>query len=429
MDHRYADRVMHLEPEGALHMLVRARALQAEGRDIIEFQIGQPDVPTYANISDAGITAIRTGRTRYSPPPGLPELRRAIADDAGARRGIDVKLGQVVVMPGGKPTLFFPTLALVQPGDEVIYPGPWLPHLCGDGRRRRRHAGAGPAARGAGLRLRPGCVRRRRERPHPDDRHQLAQQPDRRRACRRRSWNTSPMPRIRHDAWVLSDEIYSRLAFDGVAAPSIAALAGHARAHDHLRRLLQDLRDDRLASGLCHRAGRAGRPAGLLLTHSVTAALPSPSWPALEAVTGPQDRVEAVVAEYQRRRDVHRRRAQRHPRRPAAACPWARSTPSPTSAPSADLGLDRRLLAGEGWGGAAAGHVLRTGRRGLSAAVFRQFARGHQARPGAHYRRPWGTRLGREPRHGGRPTASERSCDHEECCYNAECIRVSSSVG
>jgi len=303
MDHRYADRVMHLEPEGALHMLVRARALQAEGRDIIEFQIGQPDVPTYANISDAGITAIRTGRTRYSPPPGLPELRRAIADDAGARRGIDVKLGQVVVMPGGKPTLFFPTLALVQPGDEVIFPDPGFP----------TYAAMVGVAGGTPV---PVTLREDQDFAFDLDAFDAAVS-DRTRMI---VINSPSNPTggvlstevlghiadaaIRHDAWVLSDEIYSRLTFNGVAAPSIAALPGMRD-----RTIICDgfsktyaMTGWRLGYAIVP-TGLADR-LGLLLTHSVTCSATFTQLAALEAVTGPQDRVDEVVADYQGRRDL-----------------------------------------------------------------------------------------------------------------------------
>jgi aspartate/methionine/tyrosine aminotransferase len=123
----FAERVTHLTPEGAYVVLARARALEAAGRDIVHLEIGQPDVPTFDNVALAGIRAIQEGRTRYNPPAGVGALREAIAEDAGRRRGIDVRPSEVVVVPGAKPMLFFPTLALVEPGDEVIYPDPGFP--------------------------------------------------------------------------------------------------------------------------------------------------------------------------------------------------------------------------------------------------------------------------------------------------------------
>ena len=121
------NRTEHLKPEGAYQVLARANQLEAAGMDIIHFEIGQPDYPTFENISQAGVDAINSGKTRYTPPAGMPALREALAEDAGLRRGIEIAPGEVVVAPGGKPNLFFPTLALVEPGDEVIYPDPGFP--------------------------------------------------------------------------------------------------------------------------------------------------------------------------------------------------------------------------------------------------------------------------------------------------------------
>ena len=123
----FTQRTAHLKPEGAYQVLARANQLQATGRDIIHFEIGQPDYATFENVSQAGIEAIQSGKTRYTPPPGMPLLREALAEDAGRRRGIEIHPDEVVVSPGGKPNLFFPTLALVEPGDEVIYPNPGFP--------------------------------------------------------------------------------------------------------------------------------------------------------------------------------------------------------------------------------------------------------------------------------------------------------------
>ena len=123
----FSDRVHNLELEGAYHMLARAQALEAQGREIIHLEIGQPDVPTFENISQAAIGAIRDGHTGYTPSAGISALRQVVAADAGMRRGVDFSPDQVVIGPGAKPALFFPTLALVSPGEEVIYPDPGFP--------------------------------------------------------------------------------------------------------------------------------------------------------------------------------------------------------------------------------------------------------------------------------------------------------------
>jgi len=123
----FTARTSHLRPEGAYQVLAKANELEASGKEIIHFEIGQPDFDTYANISQAGICAINDGRTRYTPPAGMPSLREVIAQDCGRRRGIHIDAEEVIVGPGAKPALFFPTLVLVEPGIEVIYPDPGFP--------------------------------------------------------------------------------------------------------------------------------------------------------------------------------------------------------------------------------------------------------------------------------------------------------------
>src|SRR5215467_7952445 len=122
-----AERMGRLGTEGAFDVLVRARRLEAQGRDIVHLEIGEPDFPTAGHIVEAGVRALRNGWTHYGPPSGLPELREAIAMDAGRRRGINVDPAEVVVTPGAKPIMFFTILALVEPGDEVLYPNPGFP--------------------------------------------------------------------------------------------------------------------------------------------------------------------------------------------------------------------------------------------------------------------------------------------------------------
>jgi len=113
--------------ESAFDVLVRARALEAQGKDIIHLEIGEPDFPTPQHIIDAGKKALDEGWTHYGPSQGLPELREAIAHYISTTRGIQVSAANVCVTPGGKPIIFFPMLALLGPGDEVIYPNPGFP--------------------------------------------------------------------------------------------------------------------------------------------------------------------------------------------------------------------------------------------------------------------------------------------------------------
>jgi len=299
----FAERVNHLAPEGAYHMLARAQALEAEGREIVHLEIGQPDVPTFQNVAQAGIRAIQEGHTRYNPPAGVPALRATIAEDAGRRRGIEVQPSQVVVGPGAKPALFFPTLALVRPGDEVIYPDPGFP----------TYAAMIGVAGGVPVPV-PLCE-------ETDFAFDLTVfdrvVSDRTRMIILNSpsnptggvLSTTVLEHVadaalRHDAWVLSDEIYARMAFDGVPVPSIATLPGMRE-----RTIICDgfsktyaMTGWRLGFGIMPES--LAERVALLLTHSIGCTATFTQHAGLEALTGPQDQVEAVMAEYQRRRDV-----------------------------------------------------------------------------------------------------------------------------
>src|SRR5262249_8292511 len=116
-----------LGTETAFEVLARARALEALGKEVVHLEIGEPDFDTPANIVEAGCNALRGGFTHYGPSPGIPELRGAIAKKISRTRGIEVKAEQVVVVPGGKPIMFFTIMALAEPGTEVMYPNPGFP--------------------------------------------------------------------------------------------------------------------------------------------------------------------------------------------------------------------------------------------------------------------------------------------------------------
>jgi aspartate aminotransferase len=299
----FAARVGHLAPEGAYHMLAQAQALEAEGREIIHLEIGQPDVPTFDNVVEAGVQAIQQGHTRYNPPAGVPALREAIAEDAGRRRGIDVSPSQVIVGPGAKPILFFPTLALVQPGDEVIYPDPGFPTYAA----MIRVAGGVPV---------PIPLRESNDFAFDLELFDQAVNARTRMIILNSPSNPTggvlPMPVLehiadaaqRHNVWVLSDEIYARLTFDGLAAPSIAILPGMRE-----RTVICDgfsktyaMTGWRLGFGIMPEP--LAERVGLLLTHSIGCTATFTQLAGLAALTGPQEPVEVVLAEYQRRRDV-----------------------------------------------------------------------------------------------------------------------------
>src|SRR5256885_4345524 len=122
-----AERMSRIGVESAFDVLVKARALEARGRSVIHLEIGEPDFATPRHIVEAAKQALDQGWTHYGPAQGLPELREAIARHVATTRGIRVDPEHVAVVPGGKPIIFFPMLALLEPGDEVIYPNPGFP--------------------------------------------------------------------------------------------------------------------------------------------------------------------------------------------------------------------------------------------------------------------------------------------------------------
>jgi aspartate/methionine/tyrosine aminotransferase len=124
---KYAESMSRLGTETAFKVLAKAKAMEAQGMEVIHLEIGEPDFDTPMNIRKATIEAIKNGMTHYSPAAGIPELRQAIAKDVSSRRGIDVNPNQVVVTPGAKPIMFFSLLALIERDDEVMYPNPGFP--------------------------------------------------------------------------------------------------------------------------------------------------------------------------------------------------------------------------------------------------------------------------------------------------------------
>ncbi len=299
----YAERTEHLRPEGAYQVLARSQALEAEGRRIIHFEIGQPDFDTFENISEAGRQAIADGKTRYTPPSGMPALRAAIAEAAGAQRGVHFAPEQVVVAPGTKPNLFYTTLALVGPGDEVLYPDPGFPTY-------------EAMIRVAGATAVPVPLQEENQFSFDLDAFdRLANKRTRLIILNSPSNPTGgviPLADLKHiaeaarryDCWVLSDEIYLRIIYDGLQAPSIVGLPGMAE-----RTVIVDgfsktyaMTGWRLGYGIM--PVELANRMDLLLTHSVGCPAHFTQIAAIEALRGPQDRVTEVVNEYQARRDL-----------------------------------------------------------------------------------------------------------------------------
>lgn len=124
---QFAQNLSRLGTESAFVVLARAQKLAAEGKDIINLGIGQPDFATPEHIVEAGIKAMRDGHHGYTPANGLPQLRDAVARDLNRRHGVDVNPDHVVVVPGGKPTMFFAITMFGEPGAEIMYPNPGFP--------------------------------------------------------------------------------------------------------------------------------------------------------------------------------------------------------------------------------------------------------------------------------------------------------------
>jgi aspartate aminotransferase len=298
----FTDRVSSLQAEGAYAVLARAQALEAQGRKILHLEIGQPDFPTFPNVSQAGIDAIQAGQTRYTSPAGMPQLRAAIAESVSEKLGLDIKPARIVVGPGAKPGLFFPTLALVNPGDEVLYPDPGFPTY----EAMIRVAGGVPI-------------------PIPlKEEHQFSFDLAAFDACisdRTRliilnspanpTGGVIPLADLKHiaakaalhNAWVMSDEIYGQLAYDGLQVPSIAALPGMLD-----RTIIVDGFSKTYAMtgwrlGFMVMPEPLAERVELLLTHSIGCTATFTQLAGVAALTGPQEMVAENVAEYQRRRD------------------------------------------------------------------------------------------------------------------------------
>jgi aspartate/methionine/tyrosine aminotransferase len=288
--------------ETAFEAAARARALEAQGRDIIHLEIGEPDFDTPANVREAAKRALDDGLTHYPPFAGLPALREAIAEDAAARKGFPVEPSQVFITVGGKGVMVYAILALVEPGDEVIVPDPGYPIY----ESLTRFVGATPVA-----------IPIRMERDFRLDVDELAAliTPRTRLLVINSPANPtggvltrSDIERIaelavRHDLIVLADEIYARILYDGAEHVSIASLPGLADRTV----VLDGFSKTYAMTGW--RLGYAIVPPwlveayGTLIINTISGATAFAQAGAIEALRGPQDDVEAMVREFRARRD------------------------------------------------------------------------------------------------------------------------------
>jgi aspartate/methionine/tyrosine aminotransferase len=298
---RVAARMSNLGTESAFEVSARARALEAAGRSIVHLQIGEPDFDTPANVREAAKRALDEGATHYAPFAGIPALRDAVAADVLARKGVAADPSQVFVTVGGKGVMLYAILGLVDPGDEVLVPDPGYPIY----ESLTRFVGATPV---------PIPIRMSNEfRLDVDELASLITP-----KTRVLFVNSPANPTggvltrsdneriaelaIEHDLWVVSDEIYARILYDGAEHVSLASLPGMAE-----RTIILDGFSKTYAM-TGWRLGYAVVPPALVKTYgqlvinTISCAPTFAQVGAVEALTGPQDDVEAMVVAFDERR-------------------------------------------------------------------------------------------------------------------------------
>jgi aspartate aminotransferase len=297
-----ASGVARLGTETAFSVLARARAMERAGRDVIHLEIGEPDFDTPANITDAAVSALRAGETHYCPAAGIGEFREAIAAELSRTRGVTIAPERVLVANGAKPFLFFTILATCEPGDEVVYPDPGFPIY----ESAIRWAGATPVA--LPLREELGfsfAVDDLAARLSDSTRLVILNSPH------NPTGGLSPAADLaaaaaligETPAWVLSDEVYARIVY-GDAFASIASVPGMLERTI----LLDGLSKTYAMTGW--RCGYAAVPEELVepltrfFINSTSCVPPFVQLAGVEALTGPQDAVAAMVAEFAARREL-----------------------------------------------------------------------------------------------------------------------------
>ena len=298
---RLAGHYERLGTERAFEVLARAKALEAQGRTIIHLEIGEPDFDTPPHVVEAGARALREGHTHYCPAPGLPELREAAADHLTRTRGVTVDPSRVLVAPGAKWFLFFGVLAVAGEGDEVIYPNPGYPIYESAINWSGAKAVPLPITEETGFAFTASDLA---ERLTPRTRMVVLNSPaNPTGGALDRALNAEIAEILAdHDCWILSDEIYSELLYEGVH-DSITA-------HGLLDRtiLLDGFSKTYAMTGW--RLGYAAVPPALIeplsrfLINSVACTAPAVQLAGVAALTGPHDAIDAMVAEFVRRREV-----------------------------------------------------------------------------------------------------------------------------
>ena len=299
---KLAKAMSRLGTETAFEVLAKARALEAQGREIIHLEIGEPDFDTPSNIIEAAGTALMEGQTHYCPSAGIPELRQAIAEHIAETRGVDVVPEQVVVTPGGKPVMFFAILALVEEGDEVLYPNPGFPIY----ESMIKFVGAKPVPlvleEDRGFRF---DVSQLRKKVSPRTKMIIINSPQNPTGgvLTREDLEEIAAVATEHDLMVLSDEIYDRILYEGEHVSFLSMPGVQDRTI-----LLNGFSKTYAMTGW--RLGYGVMPEGLaehitrLMTNSNSCTATFTQWAGVEALRGPQDSSAKMVEEFKRRRDV-----------------------------------------------------------------------------------------------------------------------------
>jgi aspartate/methionine/tyrosine aminotransferase len=297
---KIAARMARLGTEGAFEVLARARALEAQGRRMVHLEIGEPDFETAPHIKAAAERALAEDVTHYGPSAGLMPAREAIARYVARTRGIPVDPESVVITPGAKPILFFTILAVVDEGSEVLVPDPGFPIY----ESVVSYVGATPVPvpllESRGFRFDPDDLRRR---VTPRTRLIILNSPQNPTGGVLAQDDLQAVADVarEHDLWVLSDEIYSRLLYAG-EHHSIAALPGMAERTV----VLDGFSKTYAMTGW--RLGYGVAPAALvphlvrLQTNATSCTASFTQLAGIAALEGPQDSVDAMLAEFHRRR-------------------------------------------------------------------------------------------------------------------------------
>ncbi|MEA3297055.1 MAG: pyridoxal phosphate-dependent aminotransferase [candidate division Zixibacteria bacterium] len=299
---QYANRLSRLGTESAFEVLARARALEAEGKSVIHLEIGEPDFETPDNISEAGIKAIRDGKTHYCPSAGTPAARKVIAEYVSTTRKAKVEPENVVIMPGAKPLIFNAIFALINEGDEVIVPNPGYPIY----ESVVNYVGAKPVP----MKLREEndfrfLVDELKSLITPKTSMIVINSPQNPTGSVLTMGDLEAIYEMakEHNLWILTDEIYSRIVY-GAEFKSIAAIPGA------LERTIMIDGMSKTYSMTGWRLGYGVMPVELaqwqtklaINNFSCTATFAQDAM--IEALTGSQDTVENMVAEFKQRRDV-----------------------------------------------------------------------------------------------------------------------------